>query len=85
MHGGGERSPAYVAIVLQRSRLVLSRVPHLHRVFEDSDELFDLPVVQYSGRNPPFGGEPLQQVDPFCPLSVFRALDLIETVSMCCS
>lgn len=46
------------------------RVPHLQRVLQDRNELFDLAVVQNSSRDASLGGKALKEVDPFCPFPV---------------
>ena len=51
-------------------------MPHLQRVLQDGNELFDLTVVQNASGNSPLGGKTLQEVYPFRPFAVLGLLDL---------
>jgi hypothetical protein len=53
-----------------------SCVPHLQRILQDCNELFDLAIVQDSSWDAPLGGKALQEVYPFRPFPVLGLFDL---------
>lgn len=60
----------HITVILDGSRAVLSSMAHLQGIFQHSDELLDLAIVQGMAGNAPTSGQSLQQVYPFIPLPV---------------
>jgi hypothetical protein len=48
---------------------------HLKGVLQDGNKLLDLAIVQHPGGDPALGSQPLQQIYPFRPFTVFRPLN----------
>jgi hypothetical protein len=60
----------HITVILDGSRAVLGSVAHLQGVFQHSNELLDLAIVQGVTGDAPGSGQSLQQVHPFIPLTV---------------
>lgn len=60
----------HVAVILDWPRLVLGSMTHLQGVLQDSDELFNLAVVQEMSGDAACSSQPFQEVYPFSPLAV---------------
>ena len=65
----------HVTIVLDGPRTMLGSMAHLQGIFQHSNQLLDLTIVQSVPRNAPPGGQPLEKKDPFIPLPVRGDLD----------
>lgn len=48
----------HIPIILDGSGLMFGSVPHLQRILQHGDELFDLAVIQDPGRDAALGGQP---------------------------
>jgi hypothetical protein len=60
----------HVAVILDRSGLVLGSVAHLQGILQHGDELLDLAVVQEMSGNAACRSQALQEVHPLGPLAV---------------
>jgi len=48
---------------------------HLKGVLQNGNKLLDLAIVQNTGGDPALGSQPLQQIYPFRPFTIFRPLN----------
>lgn len=60
----------HVTVILDGSRAMLGGMAHLQGVFQNSDELLDLAVVQGVSGDTTSSGKSFQKVHPFIPLPV---------------